>query len=69
MTRFDRFADAPGAARSPLPTACPSCQSPAIATTAKTPDANSYWRCAACGEIWNNARDGARRGRGTSWRA
>jgi predicted Zn finger-like uncharacterized protein len=39
-----------------LPTICPACQSSLILTTAKVPDANSYWRCKACGEIWNQGR-------------
>ena len=39
-----------------IPVVCPTCQSPSIATTAKTPNADSYWRCAQCGEIWNASR-------------
>jgi transposase-like protein len=39
-----------------FPSRCPACQSSAIATTDKKPDADSYWRCSACGEIWNRAR-------------
>ena len=39
-----------------LPTVCPACRSAAISTTAKAPDAASYWRCAGCGEIWNAGR-------------
>src|SRR5262249_40411250 len=39
-----------------IPTACPACQSLSIVTTAKTPDATSYWRCISCGEIWNTSR-------------
>jgi hypothetical protein len=39
-----------------LPGTCPSCRSLAIATTAKQPDANSYWRCADRGEVWNQGR-------------
>jgi predicted Zn finger-like uncharacterized protein len=38
------------------PTTCPACRSTLIATTAKSPDATSYWRCGSCGEIWNAAR-------------
>lgn len=50
-----------------LPSVCPACQSTAISTTAKTPDANSYWRCGSCGEVWNaSRRQGSRGGRG--WR-
>lgn len=51
-----------------IPTVCPTCQSPEIATTAKSPDASSYWRCTSCGEIWNNARHhGAPVGVTRSW--
>jgi transposase-like protein len=49
------------------PTVCPACDSTAIATTAKIPDVNSYWRCAACGEVWNVARRHARRGANKWW--
>jgi hypothetical protein len=28
----------------------------AIVTTAKSPDADSYWRCTACGDVWNDSR-------------
>jgi predicted Zn finger-like uncharacterized protein len=36
--------------------ACPTCQSTAVVTTAKIPDSDSYWRCTACGDIWNPKR-------------
>jgi predicted Zn finger-like uncharacterized protein len=39
-----------------LPSRCPACQSVSIATTAKVPNASSYWRCENCGEVWNVAR-------------
>jgi len=46
-----------GGAKAPhaadTPTACPSCGSSSITTTARTPDQDSYWRCITCGEIWN----------------
>ncbi|HVH26765.1 MAG TPA: hypothetical protein VM818_08400 [Vicinamibacterales bacterium] len=38
------------------PVTCPSCQSSSILTTAKKHDADSYWRCRNCGEVWNAAR-------------
>ena len=38
------------------PATCPECQSSAIVTKAKIPDADTYWRCTKCGEIWNAAR-------------
>ncbi len=47
------------------PGSCPSCQSVAIVTTAKIPDDRSYWRCTACGEIWNDSRG---RNVARSWR-
>jgi transposase-like protein len=40
-----------------VPTACPTCKSVDVTTTtgkAITPE--SYWRCVACGEMWNHAR-------------
>ena len=39
-----------------LPTSCPTCKSGAITTTAKSPDAASYWRCTKCGDVWNDVR-------------
>jgi transposase-like protein len=42
-----------------IPTRCPACRSAAISTAAATPDVNAYWRCAACGEVWNAARRAA----------
>jgi transposase-like protein len=36
--------------------ACPVCRSVAVTTAAKPPDVNSYWRCEACGEVWNVER-------------
>ena len=38
------------------PVACPACRSQSISTTARKPDANAYWRCDGCGEVWNAAR-------------
>jgi transposase-like protein len=37
------------------PPVCPACRS-ATVTTAKHPDADSYWRCDRCGETWNIGR-------------
>lgn len=52
-----------------LPTACPSCRSSSITTTAKNPDATSYWRCGSCGEIWNvSRRDVTTRNSARPWR-
>ena len=39
-----------------VPAACPACRSTDLKTTAKTIDEATYWRCRACGEIWNVAR-------------
>jgi hypothetical protein len=41
---------------STTPPACPSCRSTDAVTTATRPDADSYWRCTKCGEVWNVAR-------------
>jgi len=40
----------------PVPAACPACRSSSIVTAAKIPDADSYWRCTSCGEVWNDSR-------------
>ena len=46
-------------AAAPAPDACPACRSAKIVTTAKIADANSYWRCETCGEIWTPSRRGS----------
>ena len=38
------------------PTNCPSCRSTEISTVSKVADADSYWRCKRCGEVWNDDR-------------
>ena len=38
------------------PTACPFCQSTKITTPSEKVDANTYWRCDACGQMWTVAR-------------
>ena len=40
----------------PAPTACPGCRSADIKTTSKVVTAETYWRCVACGEVWNVKR-------------
>jgi transposase-like protein len=35
---------------------CPFCQSRNISTTGETTSSSTYWRCHACGEIWNPTR-------------
>lgn len=37
------------------PQSSPSCASTSIVSTAKSPDATSYWPCSRCGEVWNPA--------------
>ena len=39
-----------------VPTACPFCRSPQITTASEKVDASAYWRCEACGEMWNLGR-------------
>lgn len=59
----DTAARAASDTASSVPSACPACNSSSITTTAKNPDASTYWRCAGCGEIWNAARrENVRRG-------
>lgn len=38
------------------PSECPACRSSDVKTTSKVVNAESYWRCAACGEVWNVGR-------------
>jgi formate dehydrogenase maturation protein FdhE len=38
------------------PTACPFCTSPQIAAATEKVDAFTYWRCKACGQMWNVER-------------
>jgi len=57
-------------ARVAPPTLCPFCRSNDISTTSKNPDTASYWRCGACGEIWNVERlqQASRYGGRSGWR-
>jgi transposase-like protein len=64
-TRGDRSASTAAIA---VPTVCPACQSPSIATTARKHDESAYWRCGSCGEIWNASRRGTASGGGYRWR-
>ncbi len=52
------------------PALCPACRSKDISTTSKTPDTASYWRCGACGEIWNVGRlkEASRHSSRPTWR-
>ena len=63
---FDRRSEPP--AVQTVPSVCPACRSTAISTTAKSPDANAYWRCAACGEVWNMSRRDSSRSGASPWR-
>jgi transposase-like protein len=47
---------------------CPACDSGSVTTTAKRPDANSYWRCERCGEVWNASRRYDLRPAARTWR-
>jgi transposase-like protein len=38
------------------PLQCPFCRSSRVLTTSKLVDDATYWRCEACGQIWNPAR-------------
>ena len=38
------------------PVACPFCKSRDVKTTSKEVNASTYWRCTACGQIWNASR-------------
>ena len=41
------------------PARCPHCGASDMVTTSKVIDANTYWRCQTCGEVWNIDRRGA----------
>ncbi len=64
--------DSGAASRSSLPrngpAACPACQSTVLVTTTKSPDADSYWRCTKCGEVWNDSRRRAPQFPARGWR-
>ena len=45
----------------PAVSQCPFCRSPRVATTGKAESSSTYWRCEACGEIWNPTRQTAPR--------
>lgn len=61
-----RIAVAPDSAAAHPPAAldCPFCGSTQTTTTSKSPDDRSYWRCRACGDIWNASRLTASKRRG-----
>ncbi len=39
--------------RAQRPAKCPHCGGRDLTTTSKIIDANTYWRCLTCGEVWN----------------
>jgi transposase-like protein len=39
-----------------VPVHCPMCRSKEVTTVSKVVTAESYWRCAGCGEVWNAGR-------------
>lgn len=67
MGSFGPAASHPVSTASNHPGVCPGCGSAAISTAAKRPDAQSYWRCASCGEVWNAARRDGHRPKAPSW--
>ena len=50
------------------PGTCPFCRSSSIVTKTKSPDADTYWRCLTCGEIWNGSRSVTRTQAVPRWR-
>ena len=38
------------------PDPCPFCKSHDVTTTSKEVNVSTYWRCTACGQIWNSNR-------------
>lgn len=54
----ERFATDKGEDKAPVaaPSACPACHSEDIKTTSKVVTTETYWRCVACGEVWNVGR-------------
>ena len=40
----------------PIPAVCPFCASSKIKTASEKVDASNYWRCEACGQMWNVGR-------------
>ena len=42
-------------------TSCPFCESKRVTTTGNAGLSSTYWRCEACGEIWNPTRQASPR--------
>ncbi len=56
--------DEPAASEVAVVTECAFCHSTRVSTTSKTVTEATYWRCLACGEIWNPSRAVAANRRG-----
>ena len=41
------------------PLQCPGCRSRQVTTTSKKVNADTYWRCCDCGDVWNVLRQRA----------
>jgi len=54
--RADNMSEPPKADVSAAPSRCPVCRSQDVTTTGKAASVDAYWRCGACGEVWNVAR-------------
>lgn len=55
--RADSWAAGPATPEPPAaPAACPICRSPRVTSTNAKTNVSTYWRCEACGEIWNPGR-------------
>lgn len=54
-TRFTTASDERDRVLNPVAD-CPFCRSTRVATASKTVSDSTYWRCLACGEIWNPTR-------------
>jgi predicted Zn finger-like uncharacterized protein len=57
----DSAASSTSTVQTAAPASCPACRSSSIVTTSKSPDADCYWRCTSCGEVWNDSRRHAAR--------
>ena len=49
------------------PVTCPFCGAGTIKAASEKVDASSYWRCVACGEMWNLNRMQVAPVRRSSW--
>lgn len=48
--------DGPAAGAVEPPKKCPECGATDLTTASKVANAESYWRCNGCGEVWNVGR-------------